>query len=87
MSSACDASITNRDECSETAPSSAASPQEPADAEAFVSAQEEQQNRREKLLAIRAAIEQGDYDSDELLQSAVNIMLARLRESQSEEIR
>ncbi len=47
-------------------------------AESTVSDEESQALRREKLDAIQAAIARGDYDSDDLLDKAMNRMLERL---------
>ncbi len=39
----------------------------------------------EKLAAIRHAIDQGDYDSDTILEKALGLMLERLEQSDNEQ--
>ena len=49
-------------------------------AESPISPAEEQQLREEKLAAIRRAIDAGAYDSDEILEKALNRMLETLED-------
>jgi anti-sigma28 factor (negative regulator of flagellin synthesis) len=57
--------------------------QEPKpDAKPAVSGPEAEQLRQEKLAAIRRAIDAGQYDSDDLLEESLKIMLDRLDEQE-----
>ncbi|MCA9034042.1 MAG: hypothetical protein KDA91_02875 [Planctomycetaceae bacterium] len=49
-----------------------------ASANAGLTAEEMAQLRDERLATIRKAVESGDYDSDELLERSVRIMIERL---------
>jgi anti-sigma28 factor (negative regulator of flagellin synthesis) len=56
-------------------------PEQPAGTESPVSQEEVSQLRQEKLEAIRLAIARGDYDSDELLEKSMDLLLQRLEQS------
>jgi len=57
--------------------------EEPPETESPVTHEEVSQLRQEKLEAIRLAIARGDYDSDELLDKSMNLLLQRLEQSES----
>jgi anti-sigma28 factor (negative regulator of flagellin synthesis) len=56
---------------------------ESAETESSVTQEEATQHRQEKLDAIRVAIARGNYDSDELLQKSMGLLLQRLEQSRS----
>lgn len=58
--------------------------EQPQPTEDRLSAAELQRNKDEKLAVIRRALENGDYDSDAILEKALDRMLERLEEADNQ---